>query len=274
MTRPTSSADDDVAHVHLARVQVDVDLGDARRPAEARVGVAAVRLVVELDARVRLELLVDAQRRRCAARSPRYDVGERPAGRSSTSARSRSAASMTRPPTTIAVRDATVGPLSGTIEVSRAPSRPPRSATPSVSATSCGKIVLVPWPISVEAIRTRIVAVRGRAPRRATLRQLDLAAAGEPGAVPGEREADAVRLDARAVRTASAARARPRDVALGAVARGCARTRTPRPPAPAPRRRRRSRAGPGRSASTSPRRYTQRRRSSSGDDARAPRRRG
>ena len=53
---------DDVADGHLAGVEVDVDRRDAGRPAEGGVGIAAVRRVVELDARVRLEQLVDAGR--------------------------------------------------------------------------------------------------------------------------------------------------------------------------------------------------------------------
>ena len=53
---------DDVADVDLAGVEVDVDARDAGRPAERRVGVAAVGRVVEADARVRLEALVDAER--------------------------------------------------------------------------------------------------------------------------------------------------------------------------------------------------------------------
>jgi hypothetical protein len=63
---------------------------------------------------------------------------------------------MSRPPTTIAVRDATVGPESGTIEVSCGAISTSSYSTPSVSATSCGKIVFVPWPISVEAVRIRM----------------------------------------------------------------------------------------------------------------------
>ncbi len=60
-------------------------------------------------------------------------------------------------PTTIAVRDATVGPLSGTTEVSGTAISTASYGTPSSCETSCGKIVLVPWPISVEALRTRIL---------------------------------------------------------------------------------------------------------------------
>ena len=62
---------------------------------------------------------------------------------------------MTIPPTTIAVRDATVGPLSGTIEVSCGAISTASIGTPRASAASCGKIVLVPCPISVEAVRMR-----------------------------------------------------------------------------------------------------------------------
>ena len=53
---------DDVANRHFRRVEVHVNLRDTGRPAERRVGVPAVRLVVELDTGVRLEPLVDAER--------------------------------------------------------------------------------------------------------------------------------------------------------------------------------------------------------------------
>ena len=76
--------------------------------------------------------------------------------------------------------------------VLRARSRRPRSATPSASATSCGKIVFVPWPISVEAVRIRDRAVGGQLDR-GDRGEMDLARAGEPGAVPGQREPDPVR---------------------------------------------------------------------------------
>ena len=68
----------------------------------------------------------------------------------------RRAALISRPPTTIAVREATVGPESGTIEVSWGAMVSASIGTPSSSATTCGRIVLVPWPISVEAVSTRI----------------------------------------------------------------------------------------------------------------------
>ena len=105
---------DHVADVDLARVEIDVHRRHARRPAERRVGVAAVGLVVEADARIGLEALVDAQR---AVRRRVVTVGRRANGppvAASTSARSRRAAWTSRPPTTIAVRDATVGPEFGT----------------------------------------------------------------------------------------------------------------------------------------------------------------
>ena len=62
MTRPTSSAATTEQHRDLRRVEVDLDLRHGRRPAERRVGVAGVRVVVEVAARVGDELLVDAGR--------------------------------------------------------------------------------------------------------------------------------------------------------------------------------------------------------------------
>ena len=53
---------DDVADRDLAAVEVDVDRRHAGRPPEGRIGVAAVGRVVELDARVGLELLIDPGR--------------------------------------------------------------------------------------------------------------------------------------------------------------------------------------------------------------------
>ena len=81
MTRADVVGGDDVADVHLAGVEVDLDARDAGRPAEGRVGVAAVGLVVEADARVGLEPLVDAERAVRRARTSRYVVGEGAAGR-------------------------------------------------------------------------------------------------------------------------------------------------------------------------------------------------
>ena len=61
-------------------------------------------------------------------------------------------------PTTIAVREATVGPEFGTTDVSGLASSTSSTATPSASAAIIGKMVLVPWPISVAATSTRIAA--------------------------------------------------------------------------------------------------------------------
>ena len=128
----------------------------------------------------------------------------------STASRSRLAALISSPPTTIAVRDATVGPESGTTAVSGAASSTASIGTSSASATSCGKIVLVPWPISVEAVRIRISpsAVSSSeateasftspepvkpAPCQASARPTPLATrsrpvrSGEPGHGPGSR---------------------------------------------------------------------------------------
>ena len=118
MTRPDVVGGDHVADVDLARVEVDVDAGHAGRPAEGRVGIAAVGVVVEVDARVRLEPLVDAQRAVVARVVATYASRTAPPVAARTCSRSRPAALMSRPPTTIAVRDATVGPESGTNAVS------------------------------------------------------------------------------------------------------------------------------------------------------------
>ena len=63
---------------------------------------------------------------------------------------------MSSPPTTIAVREATVGPESGTNEVSCGAISTSSMSSSSSAATSWGKIVFVPWPISVDAVRIRI----------------------------------------------------------------------------------------------------------------------
>ena len=69
---------------------------------------------------------------------------------------------MSSPPTTIAVREATVGPESGTNAVSWGAISTSSTSMPSSAATSCGKIVLVPCPISVDAVRIRIRPSRVR----------------------------------------------------------------------------------------------------------------
>ena len=53
------------------------------------------------------------------------------------------------------VREATVGPLSGTFAVSGVATRTRSSGRPSVSATICARVVRAPWPISVLATRMR-----------------------------------------------------------------------------------------------------------------------
>ena len=56
------------------------------------------------------------------------------------------------------VRDATVGPLSGTRAVSGCATSTVSYGTPSASATICASIVRVPCPISVLATRIRTPA--------------------------------------------------------------------------------------------------------------------
>jgi hypothetical protein len=56
MTRTDVVRRDHVTDVHLARIQVDLDARDTRRPAECGIGVPAIRLVVEPGARVGLEI--------------------------------------------------------------------------------------------------------------------------------------------------------------------------------------------------------------------------
>ena len=87
------------------------------------------------------------------------------------------------------VRDATVGPLSGTSPVSAALTSMRRTARPSVSATICACIVRVPWPISVLADENARAALGQR--ERRLRRELHLAAAGEARAVEEQRQADA-----------------------------------------------------------------------------------
>ena len=69
---------DHVADRHLATVEIDADTDHAGGPAERRIGVAPVGLVVEMDVGIRLELLVDP-RRAVGGGVRAMDVGERPA---------------------------------------------------------------------------------------------------------------------------------------------------------------------------------------------------
>ena len=79
----------------------------------------------------------------------------------STSARRWAAADARSPPTTIVVRDATVGPLSGTSDVSRGATSTSSWLMPRASATIWASTVRDPCPISVLAVsaRTRPSAV-------------------------------------------------------------------------------------------------------------------
>jgi len=68
--------------------------------------------------------------------------------------RSVRAARSTRPPTTMQVRLATVGPLSGTSSVAGSGTRTSADDTPRAPAAICVKIVVAPWPMSVELAST------------------------------------------------------------------------------------------------------------------------
>ncbi len=63
------------------------------------------------------------------------------------------------------------------------------SGTPSASATSCGKIVLVPWPISVEAVRM-LISPSPVSSSEATEASLTSPDPVKPGTMPGERQPD------------------------------------------------------------------------------------
>ncbi len=236
----------DVEDRDLARVEVDVDLGHRRRPAEGRIRVAAVGRVVEDDARVRLEVLVDpgrtvgpGVRRVRIARTARRV-------RSSTTARNRRQAPITRPPTTIAVREATVGPAVGHERrvLGRQLDRLDRHAQ------GVGR--------QLGEDRLRALAHLGRAGQdhgsgrrrqldRGDRGEVDLARAGEARAVPGEGQA----RRRAAIRAAPARRfaAPPGRPGGGRPAPGPARTRRPRGPVEDLLGGHAARAGPGRSGS-------------------------
>ena len=114
--------------LHLERVEIDLDLRDVAAPRVARVGVAAVGVVVPLVGRVAGLVLHElAQRAPVAKRSASAGAGEVVGHRrreplvSAANARTRSPISFapraTIEPTTMTVRDATVGPESGTLVV-------------------------------------------------------------------------------------------------------------------------------------------------------------
>ena len=219
MTRPMSSAATTSRTWTSPVSRSTSTLGDAGRPAERRVGVAAVGRRRRSRRPDTARTLVDAQR---AVVAGVVAVGRRanvPPVAASTSVAQppgrldQQAADDHRRPR----RDGRARSRART-RCPAARARPSSYGTPSASATSCGKIVLVPCPISVEAVRMRIAAVGGQL-ERGDRRELDLARAGEPGAVPGEREADARWRSARG-RSAAASRAwsRSRRAAPRAVA--------------------------------------------------------
>ena len=108
----------------------------------------------------------------------------------STCSRSRRAALMSRPPTTIAVRDATVGPLSGTKAVSWGASSTSVVRDAEGLADELREDRLGALPHLGRGGQDADPALGGQL-ERGDAGELDLARAGEPGAVPGEREADA-----------------------------------------------------------------------------------
>ena len=109
------------------------------------------------------------------------------------------------------VREATVGPLLGTTEVSWRTTSTSSNGIPSRSATIWANTVRIPWPISVwsERTRTRPSAVSSTA---GDAGEVLLAAAGEAGAVPAHGEPDpgrAARPPGRAIHAARRREGRP-----------------------------------------------------------------
>ena len=70
------------------------------------------------------------------------------------------------PPTTIVVRLATVGPLSGIFEVSFSATSTSSNERPSASAAICENTVIVPCPMSVETLSTRTPRLVSSTPAR------------------------------------------------------------------------------------------------------------
>ena len=112
------------------------------------------------------------------------------------------------------VREATVGPLFGTTDVSGWATSMSVQSMPSASAAICEKIVLVPWPISVLADEHADGTV-GRALHRDNRGEVHLAGAGEAGAVHERCEARclssplALRSRARTARASRDSRTTP-----------------------------------------------------------------
>src|SRR5262249_875263 len=111
---------------HLVGVEIDPHVDEARGPAVHRVRRARVGRVVPRDPGRRLVLQRDLTVARHLASLP------------------------ARPRTTMQVRLATVGPLSGTTAVDGSMTSITCVSTPSAVAAICVKIVIAPWPISVE----------------------------------------------------------------------------------------------------------------------------
>ncbi len=164
-----------------------------------------------------------------AAASARYASANGRPVRPSTSSRSRRAAATSIPPTTIAVREATVGPEFGTIAVSCGAIATASTGTPSSAATSCGRIVFVPWPISVDAVRTRIAP--SAASSRLTIEPI-FASPDPVNPAPCQASASpiprAVRSRSLRLARAAAVRARTRSYSDASAAR----SRTSSPPTP------------------------------------------
>ena len=147
---------DDGPHGDLAGVDVHVHLGDGRRPAVRRVGVTAVAGVVPHDPRVAGEPLVDPDRpvrrgpgRKVSANEParlRLDLVAQPARRGRRAARRRSSSSGRRPSGRCPGRATCPSVTTSTTARSRRRASRRRAATRTVRA---------PWPISVDAVRTR-----------------------------------------------------------------------------------------------------------------------
>ena len=254
MTRPMSSAATTSRTWTSPVSRSTSTLRHAGRPAEGRVGVAAVRLVVEADARIRLEALVDADR---AARPGVVAVG---GGERAAAGR----------------LDLVAQPL-GRLDQQATDDhrRPRRDGRPRIRdegrvlRREIDRLEGHAEGVGHELREDRLGALAhlgrggqdadralGGQLERGDRCELDLAGAGEPGAVPGEREPDAAGHPL-APGPQRRARHRAGTRSAHAVRRRCeragARTRWPRRRAPGPPRRRRCRAGPGRSGSVSPR---------------------
>ncbi len=247
MTRPTSSTATTDSDRDLAGVEVDLDLGDGGRPAERRVGVAACRSRRRSRRPGTARSAGRSGSGRARGASARYASANgrpvrpstcvaQPPRRLDRAARRRPSPSATRP----SARSRARAPCPA------ARSRPSSTGTPSSAATSCGKIVFVPWPISVDAVRIRIAPSAGQLEAR---RREPIFASPEP-VNPAPCQASASPMP-RAVRSRAGRAASARRAARAPSAPGRARTRPPRRRARGPPRRRRSRAGPGRVGVTS-----------------------